>query len=337
MMKLIKNISFLFLLILTLWSCDNKVDINAEYKDITIVYGLLDHSQKRHFIKLTKAFQTEGNVYVGAKDSTLSQYDYNDVEVYIDEYSSGYFVRTIPFDSVLIDNKDSGVFYSPYQVVYGSQENVILNQNNEYKLYIKIKSIDKVIQSQTLMIHDFNVSKPNAGQKFVAFTSPLPLTVEWRSAENGKLYQLNIRFFYTEVVGGVASVHYVDMPLNTKKSKGTTGGEKMSDEFYGELFYQNLAAKVPLPAQGMIRYPDSLYYIFSVADENFTIYMDVNKPSSSVVSERPAYTNIENGIGIFAGRYNKIRYFIGLAPQSIDTLVDGQYTYNLGFKHYPVP
>lgn len=336
-MNLIKNNILFFILALILFSCNNKVDINADYQDISIVYGLLDPSQSRHFVKLTKAFQTEGNVYLGAKDSSLSQYSYDDVEIYLDEYTSTNFVRTIPFDTVLIDNKDSGVFYSPYQVVYGSADNVILSQNNVYYLYIKIKSIGKEIKSNTSLIHDFSITRPNTGQKYVGFTSPLPQTVEWRSAENGKLYQLNIRFFYTEKVGTERSVHYVDMPLNTKKSNGTSGGEKMSDEFYGEMFYQNLAAKIDPPTSGMIRYPDSLYYIFSVADENFTVYMDVNKPSSSVVQERPAYTNIENGIGIFAARYNKIRSFLGLAPQSIDTLIHGQYTYNLGFEEYPFP
>ena len=336
-MKIIKNTFLFILLIFTFGSCNNKVDINADYQDITIIYGLLDASESRHFIKLTKAFQTEGNVYVGARDSSLAQYAYDDVEIYIDEYSSGNYVRTILFDTVLIDHKDTGVFYSPYQVVYASPKNTKLNKNNEYRLYIKIKSIDKEIKSVTPLIQDFSIARPTAGQKFVGFTSPLPQTVEWRSAVNGKLYQLSIRFFYTEKVGTNATVHYVDMPLNTKKSKGTAGSEKMSDEFYGELFYQNIAAKVAPPTAGMVRYADSLYYIFSVADENFTIYMDVNKPSTSVVQDRPSYTNIENGFGIFASRYNKIRYFIGLAPQSIDTLIDGQYTYNLGFQKHPIP
>jgi len=287
-MKLINSVSLFFLLIFTLFSCNNKVDINADYQDITIVYGLLDPSQTRHFIKLTKAFQTEGNVYLGAKDSSLSQYNYDDIEIYLEEYSPTNYVRKIPFDTVLINNKDSGSFYSPYQVVYGTAENVILNQNNSYDLYIKIKPLDKEIKSNTLLIHDFSVTRPNTGQKYVGFTSPLPQNVEWRSAENGKLYQLSIRFFYTEKVGTERTVHYVDMPLNTKKSNGTSGGEKMTDEFYGEMFYQNLAAKIDPPTPGMIRYPDSLNYIFSVADENFTVYMDVNKPSSSVVQERPA-------------------------------------------------
>ena len=33
--------------------------------------------------------------------------------------------------------------------------------------------------------------------------------------------------------------------------------------------------------------------------------MEVNDASSSIVQERPEYTNIENGIGIFSSRYNK--------------------------------
>ena len=89
-MKIIKNIFLFILLLFAFASCNNKVDINAEYQDITIVYGLLDPSETRHFIKLTKAFQTEGNVYLGAKDSSLSQYDYDDIEVYIDDQLNYY-------------------------------------------------------------------------------------------------------------------------------------------------------------------------------------------------------------------------------------------------------
>ena len=337
-MKLLKNAAFILLTAAAIAACNNKVDINADYKDITVVYGLLDQSRTRHFVKITKAYQTDGNVYEGAKDSSLSQYNPADIEAYIDEYSNGYFVRTIPLDTFLVTDKDSGTFYYPNQYVYATPENTILSQNNEYRLFVKVKSLDKTLKSHTYLIHDFSVSKPNIGQKYVGFTSPLPQTVEWRSAENGKLYQLIIRFFYVEKdAGGQKTRHFVDIPLNTKQSKTTTGGEKMVTEFYGELFYQTIAAKVPPPGNGMVRYADSVYYIFSVADENFTVYMDVNKPSGSVVQERPEYSNVENGIGIFAGRYNKVRKFWGLTPLSIDSLIDGQYTNRLGFDHEPNP
>ncbi|OIP00474.1 MAG: hypothetical protein AUJ98_08000 [Bacteroidetes bacterium CG2_30_33_31] len=337
-MKLFSKFVFLIIVSNMLWACNNKVDINSDYRDIAIVYGLLDPSEKQHFIKLTKAFQADGNVYIAASDGTISQYDPKDIKMWIDEYSNGNFIRTISLDTVLVINKDSGAFYHPNQIVYATPLNTILNANNEYRLQIENKSTGKTINGQTNIIHDFNVNKPNSNQKYVGLTSSLPQTVEWSSAVNGLLYQLNIRFFYTEVDGnGNKSVHHVELPFGTEKSNSTLGGEKMVLEFYGETFYQNMAAKVSLPSAGMKRYADSLYYIFTVADENFSIYMDLNKPSTGIVSERPSYTNIENGIGIFAGRYNKKRTFLGLSPSSIDTLISGQYTNQLGFVKYIAP
>jgi hypothetical protein len=60
--------------------------------------------------------------------------------------------------------------------------------------------------------------------------------------------------------------------------------------------------------------------------------MDLNKPSTSLVQERPAYTNIENGIGIFASRTKKIRTFNKLSQKSNDSLITGSYTGHLGFQ-----
>ena len=54
--------------------------------------------------------------------------------------------------------------------------------------------------------------------------------------------------------------------------------------------------------------------------------MEVNEPSSSIIQERPEYTNIVNGIGLFSCRYNKKRSYY-LHPISEEILS----TKGLGF------
>ena len=75
--------------------------------------------------------------------------------------------------------------------------------------------------------------------------------------------------------------------------------------------------------------------MFAVADEDFTIYMDINGPSNSIVQERPAYSNVSGGVGLFSSRYSKIRYFAGLSVFSQDELISGEYTNHLGFVDRP--
>ncbi len=318
------------------FSCNNKVDINDDYKEISIAYCLLDASQTRHYVKITKAFQTEGNVYIAAADPNNSQYKPDDLNVRLIEYSNGNAVKSIHLDSVLITNKDSGSFYYPNQIVYATPEGTILNSNSEYKLKVEVKSSGKLLEAQTKLVKDFPILRPIALVKYADFSGNYLQNVQWRSAANGKLYQLVIRYFYTDVPSSGPTVsRHVDWVFNQVRSQTNKGGEKLEYEFLGNLFYSIIGNEIPPATNGLKRYSDSLYYIFEVADEDYTTYMDVNSPSNSIVQDRPSYTNISNGLGLFASRYKKIRFFEGLSQKSLDSLYNGSKTYMLGFEDRP--
>jgi hypothetical protein len=55
------------------------------------------------------------------------------------------------------------------------------------------------------------------------------------------------------------------------------------------------------------RYTNDVDFIISVAAADLNTYMEVNEPSNSIIQERPEYTNIDNGTGIFSSRYRNIR------------------------------
>ncbi|MBK9627952.1 MAG: hypothetical protein IPO56_09700 [Flavobacteriales bacterium] len=65
-----KRTAITFGLAATLCGCSSELDINAPYKDITIVYGLLDSHDPIQFIKVNKAFLGEGDAYVFAQIRT---------------------------------------------------------------------------------------------------------------------------------------------------------------------------------------------------------------------------------------------------------------------------
>ena len=69
--------TILLLLIITsiFTSCDDDFSINDKWKDITIVYGLLNNSDTAQYIKINKAFLGNGDVYEMAAVSDSIQYD----------------------------------------------------------------------------------------------------------------------------------------------------------------------------------------------------------------------------------------------------------------------
>ena len=58
----------------------------------------------------------------------------------------------------------------------------------------------------------------------------------------------------------------------------------------------------------------------SAAEENFSLYLEVNEPSTSIVQDKPQFSNIENGLGIFSSRaYTKT--FKKVHPESMAYLM----------------
>ena len=74
-----------------------------------------------------------------------------------------------------------------------------------------------------------------------------------------------------------------------------------------------------------------------MADENLHTYMEVNEPASGIVTERPVFTNINGGIGLFASRnvtvFKQINSttLIKLSLNSEKELVWGDYTKDYKF------
>jgi len=339
MNKIIFKIFLLaFIVVAFATSCKNDVDINDEYKEISVVYGLLDMSETQHFVKLTKAFQTQGNVYIAAKEIDNSQYNPSDIKMFIEVYNdNGTFIKDINLDTVMITNKDTGDFYAPDQIVYATAKGEKLSPNYEYHLKVKNLVTGNIVEANTRLVKDFSIVKPISLIKSIDFSSSYPKTVEWHSAENGKLYQLTVRYFYTDVLSdGTMIPHSVDWVMPSIKSDKTDGTEKLHVQYNGYAFYDMLAANLELPEAGMKRYSDSVQYVITVAHEDFSIYLDVNEPSTSIVQERPAFSNISNGIGLFSSRFNNYRPFIGLTQKSLDSLYNGSKTYMLGFEDRPL-
>ena len=87
--------------------------------------------------------------------------------------------------------------------------------------------------------------------------------------------------------------------------------------------------------------------MFAVAGDDLNTYMEVSAPSTGIVQEKPSFTNITNGIGIFSARYNQnaqssagfgtpppnpyAPYGFKMNKATLDSLCMGQFTKTLNF------
>jgi hypothetical protein len=198
------------------------------------------------------------------------------------------------------------------QNIVGYQK-IWLNDANTYKLFIQYPDSSKLITSETSLVQNFIITKPFPGSTSIKFV-PNPVnttTFSWNKAPNddkGQFrYEFHLIFNYTELT-------FDDQLYD--KSLILASGQVFPQGGSGELYYYykdnnfftSCINNIPYddPAiEGTIkeRYTGKVQVLVYAASGEFNLFMQVYEPSTSIVQEKPTYTNIENGIGIFSSRY----------------------------------
>lgn len=314
-----KKVFFLLALVSMLFfnACETDFDVTAEWKDITVVYGLISQNDSVHYVKINKAFLGEGNALTYAQEADSASY-LNNLEVRIIEKTGSTETRSFSLDTTTVYNKEEGVFYAPEQVVYKAAFKVpadYAGKDYTYLLEIRNKITGKVVTAQTPLVHDFNIIRPQQGQRVINFTAESNQKVEWLSAKNGRRYDIKIRFWFDEVVlpGRDTINRSIDWSFNSAKSNSVeSGGEHMELLYSPTSFFSICKSLIPYKSGDEIsendvvsRLVNRVEFLFAVSGDELNTYMEVNEPSSGIVQEKPDYTNVENGIGLFSCRYLK--------------------------------
>jgi len=300
-MKKLTIILTLLLGILLFNRCSNDVDINASYQDIVVVYGLLDPNEDTTFLKINKAFLGDENALIMAQIKDSSEFTEKlSVKIWPKNNSS----EVIVFDTITLDNKDTGVFYNPYQVLYYSP--FIPQVDTEYELQIIYHEME--VTSQTNTIESFqtvDIVKPGFA-KAIGFDYDLINPVTWKRKDQAPRYNVTIRFNYKELWEGQTDTVFrsFEWHHDTKISKV---GEEVDSYYNGSTFFNALGLYVAYPdadqeSKVLSRYTGLTEFIVEAGGSELHTYMEVNGPSNSIIQDRPQYSNIENGVGIFSSR-----------------------------------
>jgi hypothetical protein len=289
-------------------SCTTDFDLYADYKDISIVYGLMDNSDDTSWIKITKAFTGPGNALLIAQNPDSSNYPYK-LDVKLIGVKNGNNLQPIVFDTLTIHNKIPGdsTFYFPDQLVYFAKTK--FDQDAKYKLIINNRG--KEITAETPLVGDFIISRPN---RFISFTNNS--AIEWSAAKNGKRYESFFVFNYKELLPGNTDTLYKSIRWSIGVEKDNSGEESYS----GDKFYSNLVAELD-DIPGVKRWAGLVNIIVACGSGTLNSYIEINEADNSLLTEVPVFSNIEGGTGIFASRHTAYKDVM-ITPKTLEKLIN---------------
>ena len=295
--------------LMVLMSCETDFDVFADRKEILIVYGILDQTESTHLLKINKALPGYANVlnYVAIEDS--SGFDGN-LEVKLTEKKNG-SLREIIFDTTSVYNKEPGLFYYPHQLLYKSDEALI--QDDIYNLNIRDKVTGEIVSATTALIHDFIIENPGTEKAGFEFRRKITSDqkFKWTSAINGIGYQVIVRFYYKESSApGDTLLKSVEWYQDIVKSDNALIEHEMTSIYNNERFFSTCINYIPYAdadkeALVNARLAQRVDFIFTVIGVDFNTYLDFNQPIVGMMQEKPEYSNIQNGLGIFSCRFSK--------------------------------
>lgn len=326
-MKSIFKFTFLVAFISFFYSCSEKVNLVGDFKETAVVYGLLDHSDSIHFIKITRAFIGPGNALELAKIPDSSYF--NQVEATVSEFVDGNLTRTWVLEDTIIENKDTnGAFYGPEQKVYyfktlpttvsssglngviqtsPNSQLTSLNPDATYKFKAIINGGEFEVTGETELVKGITTTASSQNFTFKFANNPgeyVPTGVAVSNSGNSFVVNTQLDIAFNEHRGSDITEKRFNWQLG---EVSTLPGTAKTFSAVGKTFYDLMKTNVSNDPTITKRTFNGIYVTVTGGAEELYNYMVVNQPSSTLAQSKPSYTNlsVSNGkrvVGIFSSR-----------------------------------
>lgn len=340
------------------FGCSSDLDVTAPYKEITVVYSLLNKNDNIHWVKINKAFLGDGDAFVYAQIADSTEYTEAQLtDAHVEKVDAdGNVIQSIPLQDTILTDRPEGIFTWPAHKMYffrGDQSNGRLDVNYRYRIVANAKG--NHVEAITQLVNDVTpYATTNSSTSLISFrqnNAYQSYPIKWETTLNGRRYEAYYRFSYDEVRtnGDIFPKHFDTFVGSVISSSAPGQVDQVS--LSGELFFQTVATRVAQLTdvdEGLVqkRIFRGVEFFWWVAAPELHTYLQLANPISGIVEERPDYSNVTGGYGLFSSRMYKIAPDLAqgdppdiskrkkLEPQSVDELENGPYTAPL---HFCVP
>ncbi len=315
-------------------ACDNEIDLTAPYKEMGVIYGLINPDDDTLSVRIQKTFLGDGDANDMAQ-ITDSIYYPDILDVQMQRILNGSVLSSFPLVRYVGPDKEPGVFPSTPNILYRSNGEEIF-RDSEYRIVVKNTVTNHEFSASTPVVDSMRIVRPaRSASSLVQFSNDqFPYNVEFVTAKNGKVHTLTIRFWYFEEVtgSGVPGTNkYIDWFFPNILISNPEVVETIRIPIDGEDFYKFVGQKIPVDPS-VFRIAGGLDFTFMAGAEFLANYVAINQATTSVLTTTPYYSNVVGGTGIFSSRYVQLIPDKQLDASSRSLLLTSPYTSDLGFQ-----
>ena len=315
-------------------SCSEDFEVAAPYKQITVVYGLLDVGDNAQYIRVQKAFMDEDkSAIVMARDADSSFYDSLRVEI---RELNGSSITTFP-ELSKVDlraegfQKEDGSFFTSPSYAYKTTQRI--QPGRRYRLVIRNIQTGRVDSAETEVI-----DSSRAALRILQVDLSIPFPINFSRSSGTYSLQFNPFPSQAKMLEAVMRFHVIDRNTNTGAETENTydfvfARLDSTDADFGQRvtapnssFFSFLAGALSPAPPGIERYLDSPDIFIHVGTRDMLRYQIFNNASGGLTGDqvRPLYTNIQSSdgsaLGLFAARTTRTALEVPIDKIVVDSL-----------------
>ncbi|MCR9155415.1 MAG: hypothetical protein NXI09_15030 [Bacteroidetes bacterium] len=292
-----------------LLSCDNEIDVNAEYKDITVVYGLLDPEADVNYIRVQRGYlgNEAASASYGISDSLY--YDSTEIDVFLRSYLPS---SEAPLNEVELiwDNSivlDSGTYTGEGHHLYRVPSSYSIDRDKEYEVVVR-RMDGSEAKARTGIVGEINILEPNQSITNRFFRGLLRFRIDqdieegdYEATEKMIAYQPILYLNYKELDRTTLeeTFHKVTMRLPLQE----TPFDQFDITYDQSQFFGALSGSIePDPTKNKLRFAQKMELRIIGVTENMMTYIELNSPATGVNQNRPQFEQVSNGAGILSSR-----------------------------------
>lgn len=322
-MRNIRFIVIIFCFISCFYSCSTDVELYADYKDVAIIYAMLNPRADTNYVKITRAFCGTNDNLINANEVALiadscnypGKLDARIIELK-NTYGSSYQPtgRVIELDTITLHDKEEGLFYAPDQTFYYTTEPFNTGTEDckyKYRLVV-IKPDGDTVTATTSIVGNEEFSIMTNGVGFQMAPTDAVKEIYFRADGAATLYEITMQFNYREQLAGQEmTCKNISRSFGTKTLNEYTHvvGNSYCLEYSINWLFNALANAIGSDTivnpnhPNVFRYIDDFVISISAGGEELSIYYLANQAQSeSPTSLVTIYTNIDGGYGLFSSR-----------------------------------
>lgn len=301
------SLPFLLLTLFLFTGCEVEFSPNATWKEIPVVYCLLDQDDDTTWARVERCYLGDGSIYDYSSVSDSINYPVGSIEVKLLKIRNGETVAEYVFRDTAI-NRQGGNFANIAQPVYFIPGKAHFDEYCSYDIQVSRVADGQVIahakQPIELIVRnpeDCVFSKPTYTTyprktgMFAFKAAGNTCQMEWPALKNARLYQPFVRLYYSEN----GERRFID--VRTPSVPSANNAERYTIFYQASSFLNNVKEQLkddPNPKT----YLKQVDLYLTACSEDFSAYMSNISDAGNLDQSRELYSNIEGGRGIFAAR-----------------------------------